>query len=439
MDREWLASGKLQWNDPDLSAYTSRLLAPIEHNFGLDTHKVITDARHDSMWTNAQFHPVMNDVSTGYPGLTEYSTDRDRYLYPRPPPDGASAAFKDFVALVNLTLAELKVVPALNPKGLEQADLTQALTLENSQLKLEFNASTGAISSMQEKGGTRTQWVAPGGALGEFVYRTYTQKADINRYCSQLTPGFQPSDTNLAWWPWSKPGMDLSILNDTAMPPLADCSRAWPVTLKKAWKTVAGGSSDVAQTMLMQLALPTNAVTLFGGMGEITLNVTLPAPSTTPTDFSTQTVELTLTWKNKTATRLAESSWFSFVPLVPEPASGYQLDVLGSPLDPLSVVFNGSRHFHAVHRGVCYTGPPGSAVQQGPGRLAIETLDAPLVAPGDTAHLIDFDNKLPDLSGGFHFNLHNNVGWDASAPWWYSQDAAFRFRLQLNAPQGCWP
>ena len=71
-------------------------------------------------------------------------------------------------------------------------------------------------------------------------------------------------------------------------------------------------------------------------------------------------------------------------------------------------------------------------------RLAIESLDVPLVAPGDTAHLIDFDNLLPDLAGGFHFNLHNNAGWDASAPWWYSRDASFRFRLNLNAPQGCW-
>ena len=51
------------------------------------------------------------------------------------------------------------------------------------------------------------------------------------------------------------------------------------------------------------------------------------------------------------------------------------MDVLGSPVDPLSVVVNGSRHLHAVHRGVCYD----DTAARGSSRLAIETLDAPLV------------------------------------------------------------
>jgi hypothetical protein len=142
------------------------------------------------------------------------------------------------------------------------------------------------------------------------------------------------------------------------MPPLADCSRAWPVVLKKAWKAPAGESPAGAQTMLMQLALPAEAVELFGSMGEITLNVTLPAPTAAQSSVGVPapTVELALSWKNKTATRLAESSWLSFVPSMAHPNTGYQLDVLGSSLDPLSVAFNGSRDFHAVHRrrGDCH-------------------------------------------------------------------------------------
>ena len=131
------------------------------------------------------------------------------------------------------------------------------------------------------------------------------------------------------------------------------------------------------------------------------------------------------------------------MPSVPRPAKGWRLDVLGSPVDPLSVAYNGSRHLHAIHRGVCYDdtldgASPGIAGAT-PVRLALESLDVPLVAPGDAAHLIDFDNQLPELAGGFHFNLHNNAGWDQSAPQWYGKDAAFRFRLNLNAPRGCWP
>jgi hypothetical protein len=165
-------------------------------------------------------------------------------------------------------------------------------------------------------------------------------------------------------------------------------------------------------------------------------------------DGAQDEIELTLSWKGKTATRLAESSWLSFDPLLPPSAenaaaaTGWTLDVLGNPLDPMSVVFNGSRHFHAVHRGVCYEGPPNADRPVSFPRFAIETVDTPFVAPGDTAHLINFDNSLPNMDGGMHFNLHNNAGWDCSAPWWYGDDAFFRFRVRMDphaAVRGeCW-
>ena len=74
--------------------------------------------------------------------------------------------------------------------------------------------------------------------------------------------------------------------------------------------------------MLLQLALPADAVALFGGMKEIVLNVTVAADDE---------VELTLSWTGKTPTRLAESSWLSFNPSLPKPATkndGWKLDVM---------------------------------------------------------------------------------------------------------------
>jgi hypothetical protein len=338
---QWIADGKMQWDDPDLAAYSSRLLVLVEHNFGINTQKIISPELHDHYWTNAQFHPRMNQTDgdlMGYPGLTEYSTERDQYIYPRPAHPSASTGFKSFVSLVNTTLEELMAVPSVgemlkSSPDLEEIDVTDptALALENSLMSLKFDPATGAISSLTEKAVGGKEWVAVGQLLGEFVYRTYTQEADINRYCSQLTPGFNATDENFKWWPWSKPGMDISIEVDPAMPALDKCSRAWKASLKRAWKS--------AHTMLLQLALPSDAIRLFGGMGEITLNVTLP-PATLNKAASSSVVELTMSWKNKTATRLAESSWVSFVPSVPRPEKGWRLDVLKSQVDPLSVVYN---------------------------------------------------------------------------------------------------
>lgn len=42
--------------------------------------------------------------------------------------------------------------------------------------------------------------------------------------------------------------------------------------------------------------------------------------------------------------------------------------------------------------------------------LRIDSLDAPLVAPGDPDHLLDYDGRTqPNLAGGMHFNLFNNL------------------------------
>ena len=107
--------------------------------------------------------------------------------------------------------------------------------------------------------------------------------------------------------------MDESIEADPAMPPLSDCSKWWPVTLQKAWKTAGPIKHGETQTVLLLLALPATAVNQFGGMASIVLNVTLPG--VTPSDGA-DAIEITLSWKEKTATRLAEASWLSFTPSV---------------------------------------------------------------------------------------------------------------------------
>ena len=71
---------------------------------------------------------------------------------------------------------------------------------------------------------------------------------------------------------WNKPGHDDAIRADPAMShlPLDSISRMWNISLSKAWT----GDSTSGKTMLLQLALPLDAVQLFGGMREILLNVT---------------------------------------------------------------------------------------------------------------------------------------------------------------------
>ncbi|MGE7185346.1 hypothetical protein ACQKKK_15470 [Peribacillus sp. NPDC006672] len=54
--------------------------------------------------------------------------------------------------------------------------------------------------------------------------------------------------------------------------------------------------------------------------------------------------------------------------------------------------------------------------------LAIETLDAALVCPGER-RLLQFDHSFAPPTGGMHVNLHNNV-WGTNFPAWYEEGAS---------------
>jgi hypothetical protein len=62
--------------------------------------------------------------------------------------------------------------------------------------------------------------------------------------------------------------------------------------------------------------------------------------------------------------------------------------------------------------------------------LRIAALDSPLVAPGQRS-LLDFNNNQPEMGGGVHFSLLNNL-WGTNFPMWFEEDCRFRFELTLE-------
>lgn len=127
------------------------------------------------------------------------------------------------------------------------------------------------------------------------------------------------------------------------------------------------------------------------------------------------------------------------------------MDVLGSPIDPLNVSYNGAKRLHAVDRGICFqeasdkvvntesTQPQSTIISSLGKALSIESLDAPLVNPGDTNQTL-WDNRIPALGspgskGAMHFVLSDNALWDCI--WTYdNEDSSFRFVLRVE--DQCW-
>ena len=126
-------------------------------------------------------------------------------------------------------------------------------------------------------------------------------------------------------------------------------------------------------------------------------------------------MQITLQWFNKPAYRLPEASWFSFIPPVKD--GEWIIDKMGEPVNFRDVIKDGNRKMHASIYGVSYENIKNNC--------SIQSLDAPLVAPGKRT-LLNFDNRLPDAKDGVHFCLHNNV-WGTNFVMWFEEDMKYRF------------
>jgi len=90
---------------------------------------------------------------------------------------------------------------------------------------------------------------------------------------------------------------------------------------------------------------------------------------------------------------------------------------MGKPVNFRDVIKNGNRKMHAAIYGIRY--------ENNKNNCAIQSLDAPLVAPGERT-LLNFDNRLPEARDGVHFCLHNNV-WGTNFIMWFEDDMKYRF------------
>jgi hypothetical protein len=204
--------------------------------------------------------------------------------------------------------------------------------------------------------------------------------------------------------PWvlcdqGKPGLD------TAAP-----QRQW---LTPTLTGISHRQDASAEHYLIELTMPDETCADYGAPRRLTLEYSFP--------LAEPGVSLTLQWFDKSASRLPEALWCSFIPPV-LPDGRWWLHKLGAWLPADDVVRDGNRRHHAVESGISY--------RDGARHLLIETPDAPLVAVGAPS-LLDFRNELAPPVEGIHINLFNNV-WGTNFPQWYNDDARFRFVIRIN-------
>ncbi|MCA9911107.1 MAG: DUF5054 domain-containing protein, partial [Anaerolineae bacterium] len=264
---------------------------------------------------------------------------------------------------------------------------------ESPRWTIKIDPATGALASLEDRR-TGTILADADHPLGLLTYETFSA-GDYDRYWHQYIRDREFGGVRV----WAHP--------DNTKPNLkVEAHQSWQPSPRELHVREAAQSLQV----LVEANLPAESQRI-GAPALLYLEYTLEADA----------FGITLRWFDKPACRLPEAYWLSFKPLLPADGQ-WAIHKLGRDIDPGDVINRGARTLHSFDTGISY-----SSAQH---RLAINSLDAALVAPGKPS-LLDFHNQLPDMTGGMHFNLYNNV-WGTNFPMWFEDDAAFRFLLRLE-------
>ncbi len=381
--RGWIAGKGMAADDPEIVRLERALLPIPEHTWGLDIKTYLGDWDH---YRAGEFRAAR--AAPNY-ALVESSWQEQRaYLQ------------QAVNALSNHALRQEAgaALAATAPVTVETGDFVE---LEGTQRRISAGGlelawdERGALVLLLE-GRTGRNWASPDHPFGLFTYEVFSaadyaafaRRYNINK---RVTGAWAPPD-------FTKPGMPPDIRHASLYPRLRRLMHR------------AGAGID---RFVLFLEYPAEAVETFGAPLSITVQIGVPERE--------RRLDVDVQWSGKAACRLPEALWFSFVPRTRR-GGRWLLDKMGQWISPREVVRNGNRHLHAVQSGVRYSDSRGG--------LSIDTLDAPLVAPGQRS-LLNFNNRQPAVGGGVHFALFNNI-WGTNFPMWCSDDARFRFRLQLE-------
>jgi Domain of unknown function (DUF5054)/Glycosyl hydrolases family 38 N-terminal domain len=384
---KWRDSG-FSLTAPEIDKFSQRLLFVPEHTWGLDEKTHLKDYRNYSRvdFDTARMTSPDNNASS-WIKMEQSWVEQRSYL------EQSISCLSDSRMVKEAKDALQAIIPRrsstdgyrpVNPSEIEQLG----------RFKVSFCPETGAVCSLLDTK-TGKEWCNPGEQIGLFRYETFSAASYEefqNRYSINR-------DETREWAvpDFSKPGMeDLDNLTHRFYQPI------------KPEFYLKENTRDIC--VLVKSIMPPEAVSEYGA----------PAEIQTIFRFSRDTgyLKVELLWFRKQANRMPEASWISF-PMNPGDPQSWFIDKMGEEISPFDVIHNGNRALHAIQSGICYKGTDG--------QLKIESLDAPLVSPG-RPRILEFDTKQPDLSEGFHFNLHNNL-WGTNFPMWYEDDGLFRFRL----------
>ncbi len=375
-----LKNKALEFGDKTDLAFGIPLLMVAEHTWGLDVKTWLKDW---DVYKPADFNKAL---STPKYKMMEKSWDEKRQYIN----DAIAQLPNETAAVAKEKIKKLKPVQ-VNKTGFKKIDITEN-EIDTHFFALKIDANTGGVVQLKDKT-TGFDWANKNNPLCLFSYQTFSA-ADYDRYQAQ----YLTQKTDWALGDFGKTGQEIgNAVSKTWLPSLKD------IFQKKDDKGV--------YILLNAVVDDENGKTVGGCARDISIELYFPSDK--------KEVHATLQWFNKSAYRLPEASWFSFIPTVPE--GKWLMNKMGQAVDTRNVVEDGNRKLHAILDEVRF--------ESNTVNCSLESLDTPLVAPGER-NLLNFYDKLPENKDGMHFCLHNNV-WGTNFMMWFGDDMKYRFKFKV--------
>ncbi len=376
--RDWIGQKKLAAGDAADLAFLRSFLLEVEHTWGTDT-KTWLDFDH---YTPRDLASML--ATPKYKVVQASWVEKRKDLF-----DGIAALPGPLRTEASERMRRLVPTPP-DTKGMNPM---REIALDAQHFVVALDPRTGAISRLRDKS-TGREWASAENPMALFGYQTLS-KEDYDRFFE----AYLKSHADWAPKDFGKPNIDR----------FGAQSRTWYPERVEAWhQQDAAGHRIVAR------------LAIGGAAGETAARVAWPRQMYLELSLpdARPVLEIAFSWFGKVSNRMPEALWLTFQPAAPDP-KGWMLDKCGAWISPFDVVTGGNRAMHAVAGGVRYRDAHSS--------LAIETVDAPVVALGDRTPLC-FTRNQPDLSKGLHFSLFNN-GWGTNYIQWFGEDMRFRFRI----------
>jgi hypothetical protein len=377
---QWLTQKKFSVGDSTDLALLRHLLLEVEHTWGTDT----------KTWLDFD-HYTPNDLATML-DTKNYKVVLFSWREKRQELSNGIAMLP--AALRSEAEVALRDLQATPPKLANSRALSSAHEIDTAHFTVGIDPATGAICRLYSKERKR-EWASADHPLALFSYQTLSQQD-----YSQFFSSYVISEEDWAKKDFGKPNIErFGAKTQEWFPSVVDLQLE---ETKQGHRLLAQLKIDDPESIRSGRAAFPEKMYL-----ELWLPETEPA------------LHLSFSWFNKRSTRMPEAMWLSFHPVAPD-TNGWQLEKSGQQVSPMDVVAGGNRHMHALSKGFEYKDEGGS--------LAVETLDAPLVALGEKSPLY-FSKSQPDLAEGVHSNLFNNA-WGTNYIMWFGEDMKFRFVLR---------